>query len=59
VIPWFYQATSSTLKVEAESIPESPENLQNLTGLCARDFIEFCRRESVKPYETILAVDKT
>jgi hypothetical protein len=36
VIPWFYQAISSTLKMEAESIPETFENFHTFTWLCAR-----------------------
>jgi len=34
--PWFYQAISSTLKMEAQSVPETFENFHTFTWLCAR-----------------------
>ena len=45
---YFYQATSNTLKMGTESVPEKLENLHLLMLSARENCIEFCRRETFK-----------
>jgi hypothetical protein len=45
---YFHQATSNTLKVGTESVPEKSENLHILMPSARENLTEFCRHETFK-----------